>query len=197
MQVCDHEIRLISSRDTIRRNFEHNHITVYIWENVLREYGPPYIVFQGHDYLCKPAWCLEPAYENRVWAGWSESGYMDEVCYMDFRRRFIGWIRACHGPGVPILEIVDNHYSYLDPDQLFTSILNDIHQMTGPGHLTNFWQINDDLVNKLFHDYLRQSVTEHTATFPYLIFILKIFLLKLNIYYFLFLEPKSSLNQMW
>ncbi len=129
---------------------------MYIWENAQGTYGPPYLVFQGETDMCIPE-CLKEADEDVVWCGWSPSGMMDPRNYELCRCKMINWVHSHFGTEAH-LEIIDNHYSHLTIDQLFTAACHNIHVVGGPSGLTSSWQVNDWRVNKAVHESLTQKL---------------------------------------
>lgn len=137
---------------------------MFIWENVLGDFGPPYVVIQGENASCITPELVQLDAENHIWVGWSPSGFMDEANYSRFRSKFITWRDEKIGVDVPVIDIIDSHFSHLALGQLFQSALRNVGIVTGPSSLTSSWQANDRVTNKLFHIQVRELVEQYVQT---------------------------------
>jgi len=82
--LTDHEVKILTTRETIRADFEHPHVTAMIWENCLGEYGPPFLIFTGDSENCIPTEVIEIAKRDELWYDWNSEGYMDDETYLPF-----------------------------------------------------------------------------------------------------------------
>lgn len=138
-------------------------MTAYLWESLDGVFGPPFLVFSGADASCIPIEILELG-DDVCWCGWSPSGFMDDANFTTFRLRFIERVRQQHKPDVHLLDIIDNHSSHLHPDQLFTAAVNGIEVVSGPSQLTSAWAVNDDLVNRMVHVFIKPMIETHAES---------------------------------
>jgi len=150
--LTDHEVKILTTRETIRADFEHPHVTVMIWENCLGEYGPPFLIFTGDSENCIPTEVIEMAKRDELWYDWNSEGHMDDETYLRFRRLQIEWLRKKHGdynpddPSTELIWIVDNHYSHLSFSSVLLAAVHGIHDIVGCGGLTQCWQARTSLL---------------------------------------------------
>lgn len=138
---ANEKLEFISSRETVRIDVEHEHATVVIHENCIGEYGPPFLVFTGKDTSVIPSAVLELEEKGVIWCDVSETGFMTNELYLRFRNRQIAWIKSKYPNDECHVCIVDNHSSHLDFDAVLLAAFHNVHDMAGPGGLTQCWQV--------------------------------------------------------
>ena len=160
VQFSDFIIKSITTRQTIRVNLSHDHITTLITTNATGVQLQPYLLFTGLDTSVIPNVILE---NEEVWSNFSPSGWMDTERFQIWMLKFIAEVkrRKDEDDEEYTLLIVDGHNSRLNVDTIFTAAINKVIVLIGPSQLTNAWQANDSGVNKAFKENLKSNVSLH------------------------------------
>lgn len=125
--------------------------------NASGKFAPPLFIFQGLSYKTED---LKFFSHNDAWAICTPSGFINEIVFIDWLKRFIEWLNTKRNKSEIHLLILDNLKSHLTYDVIITAKQNNIELLALPSNCTHIIQPLDINLFKRFKSSLRNKLPE-------------------------------------
>jgi len=134
-----------------------HHVTILPCINGNGIFAPPLFIFQGASYNAED---LKLFNHGDSWATCTSSGFINEIIFLDWLKRFISWLDTKRSKSDIHLLIIDNLKAHLTYDILMTAKQNNIELLALPSNCTHIIQPLDINLFKCFKGSLRNKLPE-------------------------------------